>query len=748
MKELLQSEYSKPESFENLVRLAAIICGTRAALINYIDHQSQWTLVNVGWENKQIPKKDSICQITIEDNELLHIPNTDKDKRLKKIEAVQKDPNIKFYAGLSFKSIDGMTGTLCVIDDRPRKLTDMQKDALKTLTSEVEARLNLISQKHRIQKQKKELLKKRQFLKNSLDIMLVLDPDTLVIEEVHTEIEGKFGYTPQTLEGTRFTEYLRSSDFADRIRERQKKNELDIFNLEVSFRTESGEPVCLMLNTSLAEGKLYVTGRDITKRKATDQLLLKEKNLSDGIIENLPGIFCLINKDGSVQRLNKNLKSVTEYDNDEIENNYFSKFLSQNEFDHATSKLKEIFDQGSARAELTIISKSGKQIPFLFTGFRHEVENEEFAVLLGINISEEKSALIEIESKEKNLQKAYQRLKNAQHIAKIGSWEWDVQSDELFWSDETYKILQFDKEEHTPSLDLLFDRLPPRAKERMEFTIQSVMNGGELQDLEHDVILPDGKRIHVYERGEAIFNNDGKVVKMIGSIQDVTEQKNIELELKMALDEKEVMMMEIHHRVKNNLAVISGLLQLETGFRSDSDANSSLLKSISRIKTMAAIHEHLYKSKNFSNICFDTYISELVEIIEDLYQDQLKDIKVHIHTDKINLNINQAIPCGLILSELISNSYKHAFKDRKEGQIDIKVSLQGDEVEIIVKDNGVGIDENIDPEKSSSLGFTLLEILSKQLHAEYNITGNEGTRTRLLFNKELNKRGSSGNVFA
>lgn len=223
MKEVIQSEYGQPESFENIVRLASFICGTRAALINYLDHQNQWTLFNVGWENKQIPKKDSICQLAIESDDILYIPNTDKDERLKKIKAVQKDPNIKFYAGASFRSMEGMTGTLCVIDDKPRKLTDKQKKALKTLSSEVEARLNLISQHQIIQKQNKELLKKRQFLRNSLDIMLILDPDTLIIKEVHTEIEGKFGYTSQKLEGTRFTKYLDSSDFADRIREQQKK---------------------------------------------------------------------------------------------------------------------------------------------------------------------------------------------------------------------------------------------------------------------------------------------------------------------------------------------------------------------------------------------------------------------------------------------------------------------------------------------------------------------------------------------
>ncbi len=748
MKELVQSEYGQSKSFENIVRLASFICGTRAALINYLDHQNQWTLFNVGWENKQIPKKESICQLAIESEDILYIPNTDKDQRLKEIEAVQKDPNIKFYAGASFKSIEGMTGTLCVIDDRPRKLTDKQKRALKTLSSEVEARLNLISQHQIIQKQNKELLKKRQFLRHSLDIMLVLDPDTLVIEEVHTEIEGKFGYTSQQLEGTRFTQYLGSSKYKDRVREERKEEKLDVFNLEVSFRTEAGDPLCLMLNTSLAEGKLYVTGKDITKRKATNQLLQKQKRLSDGIIENLPGIFCLINMDGGIKRLNKNLKSITGYNTEELDNKSIFDFLPQDQLDSAKKKFQEIFEKDSARAEFTILSKSGEKFPFLFTGFHHKIENEEFAVLLGINISEEKKALKEIEEKEKNLEEAYERLKTAQHIAKVGSWEWDVQNDELYWSDETYRILQYDQKKHTPSIELLFERLPPAATERVETSIQRVMKGGELQDIEHDLILPGGKRIHVHERGEAIFDDEGKVIKMTGSIQDVTEQKNIELELKKALEEKEVMMMEIHHRVKNNLAVISGLLQLESGFGDESAADESLIKSISRIKSMAAIHEHLYKSKSFSSISFNTFIRELIEIIGELHQDKSEEIDVNIHADEMDLNINQAIPCALILNELISNSYKHAFAERKKGRIDIKMSLEGDDVDIIVSDNGVGIDKNKDPEKGSSLGFTLLGILSKQLHAEYNITSDKGTRTELQFKKEDNMRGASGNVFS
>ncbi|MFP8489570.1 histidine kinase dimerization/phosphoacceptor domain -containing protein [Gracilimonas sp. Q87] len=751
MKQVIQSEFGKPDSFENIVRLASYICGTWAAMINCLDNKYQWTLFNVGWENTQIPKADTICQLTTKDGELLYIPNTESDERVRHIEAVREDPNIKFYAGVGFKVTEDLKGTLCVIDDKAGELTNMQKEALRTLASEVEARLDLISQKQRIQKKNEELEKKRRFLKNSLDILMIVDPDSLVIEEVHTEIDTKFGYTSKNLEGNRLTQYLgssNSSDYVDRLKQWKNENNKGVFNFEVNFLAKSDDNICLMLNTSLTEDKLYITGKDITRRKATENLLLKEKSLSDGIIENLPGIFCLINKDGIVERLNKNLEAITEYGPEEIDNQHFFKFLPPDKAESALLKLNEIFDKQSAQAELTILTKTGKQIPFLFTGFRQNIEDEQFAVLIGIDISEEKKAIRENEAKEKSLQKAYQRLKNAQHVAKIGSWEWDLQHDELYWSDETFEILQYDKIEHTASLELLFDRLPSHAKERMEMVLERASSGADFKDFEHDVILPGGKRIHVYERGEVITSQEGKVLTIIGSIQDITEQKNIELELKKALEEREVMMMEIHHRVKNNLAVVSGLLQLESGFEDDITANTSLLKSMGRIKSMAAIHEHLYKSKSFSSISFDTYINELIEILQNLYQDKSDNIQVHIHSDAMDLNINQAIPCALILSELISNSYQHAFNDKKHGLIDINMSLQGEDVHIIYFDDGVGIDKNIDPEKAPTLGFTLVEILSQQLQADYKITSEQGMKAHLQFKRELNIRGPNGNTFA
>src|SRR5699024_1877828 len=145
----------------------------------------------------------------------------------------------------------------------------------------------------------------------------------------------------------------------------------------------------------------------------------------------------------------------------------------------------------------------------------------------------------------------------------------------------------------------------------------------------------------------------------------------VEEKVKESLREKEVLLSEIHHRVKNNLAVISGLLELQA-YNTDSRAVVDALKeSQMRINTIAIIHEKLYQHEDLAAIAFDSYLKELTEIIVDSLRDGSTKIDIHIEADPIELTINQAIPCGLILNELITNAYKHAFSDSKKGNITV-----------------------------------------------------------------------------
>jgi|AntRauTorckE6833_2_1112554.scaffolds.fasta_scaffold00386_3 two-component sensor histidine kinase/streptogramin lyase len=202
-------------------------------------------------------------------------------------------------------------------------------------------------------------------------------------------------------------------------------------------------------------------------------------------------------------------------------------------------------------------------------------------------------------------------------------------------------------------------------------------------------------------------------------------------DLKIALSEKDVLLQEVHHRVKNNLAIISGLLQIQQFDSEDEALNKILGNSVTRIKSLALIHEKLYQSESLSNIEFQSYLKDSIRSIKQsspIY----KDIDIHIECEKIMMNVNQAVPCALILNEVVSNALEHAFHDQESGNIWVCVNKSGDEVTFSVKDDGIGISEQ-DYMSSAGIGTTIINTLIKQLNAHFEILNKEGTNVIFSF---------------
>lgn len=197
-----------------------------------------------------------------------------------------------------------------------------------------------------------------------------------------------------------------------------------------------------------------------------------------------------------------------------------------------------------------------------------------------------------------------------------------------------------------------------------------------------------------------------------------------------SLTEKNILLSEIHHRVKNNLAIVSSLLQLESENIKNKSAKAALSNSVFRIQSMAMIHELLYTSNNFSKIRFEDYTTKLCKSIADTY-DNSQRISIDSDIQPIEFNIKQAIPMALIITEMVTNSYKHGFPDQKSGFIEIKVSKNDDKITLYIKDNGVGTNSNI--ELIESLGITLIKNLSIQLDGSFRFIQDNGFGLELIF---------------
>jgi PAS domain S-box-containing protein len=246
----------------------------------------------------------------------------------------------------------------------------------------------------------------------------------------------------------------------------------------------------------------------------------------------------------------------------------------------------------------------------------------------------------------------------------------------------------------------------------------------------------DGSLIDVLIYGVPVIVKD-KTVAIFGIYVDITDRMRAEEQVKKSLKEKEVLLAEIHHRVKNNLAVITGLLELQSYNTTSGEASDVLKASQMRVNSIALIHEKLYQTENLSEISFDQYLEELTDIIVSSLQSSKTDITISIDADPVSLTVNQAIPCGLILNEVITNAYKHAFPDRDSGEITIIFSEQDSKITMSIADNGIGSSDEVSLEDPNSLGIKLIRTLAKQLGGDAAFSdANPGTKFSLQFKLE------------
>jgi two-component sensor histidine kinase len=209
-------------------------------------------------------------------------------------------------------------------------------------------------------------------------------------------------------------------------------------------------------------------------------------------------------------------------------------------------------------------------------------------------------------------------------------------------------------------------------------------------------------------------------------------QRNEE-HFRSSLAEKEALLREIHHRVKNNLQLISSLLNLQAANPGKKTPRELFTESESRIRSLALIHESLYQSKNLSRIEFVGYLRELLVRLLQVYKNPGQSIKGAVEGNEIYLDITQAIPCGLIVNELVSNALKHAFPDRLEGEILVTIKKEGDSNYLIVRDNGVGLPSDTDLQNKDTLGLQIVTTLVNQLGGTLNYTHDGGTAYTLTF---------------
>lgn len=267
-----------------------------------------------------------------------------------------------------------------------------------------------------------------------------------------------------------------------------------------------------------------------------------------------------------------------------------------------------------------------------------------------------------------------------------------------------------------------------------------------LESFKKEVTHPTGQQLNYYRlicnngnykicdhRAKVLYNAQGKPDKLLLIAQDVSERMHAEEELKKSLQEKEILLKEIHHRVKNNLNIVVSLLSLQRGKEENEDVKNSLSVAQGRIYAMALIHEKLYQMESLSKILFPDYIQSLCTQIQRMYGNPATQVKFVYEMEKIPLDVRLAVPFGIIVNEILTNTYKHAFNDRKEGQVSIKLKKKTNSLILTIADDGPGLPEEVLEMKSDStalkgkLGLELIRLLTEgQLHGQLRRFNRDG----------------------
>lgn len=269
------------------------------------------------------------------------------------------------------------------------------------------------------------------------------------------------------------------------------------------------------------------------------------------------------------------------------------------------------------------------------------------------------------------------------------------------------------------------------APEYIESTVEFFKQGldGETIPLyEIEFVRKDGRKIPIELNVTSLFDANGQTIGRLGVARDITERKKAEEQIQKDLKEKTTLLQEIHHRVKNNLQVITSLLSQQSRKMTNLEGILALQESIKRVKSMSLIHEKFYQSKKLSSVNFKEYIRSLARDLFFTYHEENKQIELEFNLENIFLSIDSAIPCGLLVNELISNSFKHAFPESKTGKIKVCFTrLKDKSYSLIVQDNGVGISESIDCTNTNTMGLTLIDILAKQIEGSAKFESKNGT---------------------
>jgi two-component sensor histidine kinase/PAS domain-containing protein len=335
------------------------------------------------------------------------------------------------------------------------------------------------------------------------------------------------------------------------------------------------------------------------------------------------------------------------------------------------------------------------------------------------------------------LQESEMRRGVATDSGRVAIWEVDLKTNTLVWDDNCFLLYRMRKEDFKGAFEEWSQTIHPQDVDAVLLAFQNAVAGIAKFNLTFRILWPDGSVRHIKAHGDVLKNNGGVPERVIGTNWDITEQKLNEETLKSSVQEKSALLKEVHHRVKNNLQVITSLLRLESRRSVVEDTKVVLGEMQARIRAMALLYESLYRSGTFASVDLGSYLRQLATQAFQTQSTNSGAVQLELNLGSVQVSMDQAIPCGLLINELISNCLKHGFPDGAAGHVSIDLEPQESERQwcLRVRDTGAGLPVDFEEKRQNSLGLLLAGDLARQIGGALQITpnGDQGVSFTVIF---------------
>lgn len=730
-----------------ILKTASDICEAATSLIYIHEGSDIRILASHGvCEEPIVSAVKKISGILDPGNDLSIIQNVRELQQAASLLSDLEMDTVQFYAGALFRSETGNNiGAFCICDFKPRELSGDQKQLLRVMADGAKAHLTLYRQTELLNESGRNLKTCSALLTNSADLTFLLEPELGIITDVSNEVEKVLGYSPDMLRGKPFTDIVEADELEGHAiiqwfsTEKQHRGR---YSTSVRLIDQKEQKRWFQCNFSSDKNQWYITARDINDKKEAEQGIDELRDNLKKVVSVATDLIYKLDWASKDLSWGDELTDVLGYPNTErfVKYDWWLDKIHPDDLERVIHDVALTVEGESRKMKLVYrirtFDGSYKYVLNRVYVERNKDGKPENIIGAIVDISE----LVEIQEQSNRNKQLLEELADKAWSA---TWVRDDNGTFVFANKEFRSLFGLSRKKVVgKSVHDLFD---DELANQFKANDQKALESGDPVVFEEKLKI--NEEVRCYKTNIFPITGVPGLENIVGGVSiDVTEEKENQELIQRSLEEKNILLAEIHHRVKNNLAVVSAMMQLQAFNETDERIQQKLYDSTGRIKTIATIHELLYTSSNFKNLPFDKNIEQLITTITNTYYGSI-DLDVSYDMEPLELSINIAIPCSLIVNEVVTNVLKHAYDEGDSGLLKVSLVEEDETVTLKIRDDGKGLPDDFDEdENENSLGIVLIQTLTKQLKGEYSYTSlDHGVEFKLVFEKS-DRKGIGSNL--